>query len=198
MKKTNTKKSKTGKTVKSKTAAKAKSKAKTKTETPALEAKETTGKFYEFSQNNSGGIFVTNKTLCHRLFIEANDAQDATEKAESLGVYFNGVASGRDCPCCGDRWYDSPSEYIFPHNYGTFRTNLHDLPKAKMVKLYKVKTVDLAKSGKEYKVIFPSIKEFAQYCADQYGWTVPDSRIFYMNGAVLEINTNKNTRKTSS
>lgn len=196
MKKTNTKKSKTGKTVKSKTAAKAKSKAKTKTETPALEAKETTGKFYEFSQNNSGGIFVTNKTLCHRLFIEANDAQDATEKAESLGVYFNGVASGRDCPCCGDRWYDHPSELTFPHNYGTFRGGPYELSRGIMEKLYKIKAV--TKSGNSYDVIFPTIKEFAQYCADHYGWTVPDSRIFYMNGAVLEINTNKNIRKTSS
>lgn len=60
--------------------------------------------FYEFQQNNSGGVFVVNDVLCHRLFIEANNADEAIHKAEELGCYWNGVEEGKDCPCCGDRW----------------------------------------------------------------------------------------------
>ena len=178
MKKTAAKKTKKDKPVK---AVKAKYKA------PKIKVKETTGKFFEFNQNNSGGEFVVDGKLCHRLFIEANSPQEACDKAVAMGVYFDGVKDGRDCDCCGDRWYECSTEYRFPHDYGTFRTNLHDLPKSKMVKFYKVKTVDIGKSGKEYKVVFNTIKDFAQYCADQYGWTVPDGRIFYMNGAVVEV-----------
>jgi len=75
-------------------------------------------KFYEFVQNNSGGAFHVTDTLCHRLFIEAEDADAATIKAESLGVYFDGCDSGMDCPCCGDRWY-SCSEIKLPHKHYT-------------------------------------------------------------------------------
>ena len=34
-------------------------------------------KFYEFSQNNSGGSFTVTKDLCHRLFIEAKNEDEA-------------------------------------------------------------------------------------------------------------------------
>ena len=61
--------------------------------------------FYEFDQNNSGGHFVVDDKLCHRLFIEADTREEATEKAEELGCYWDGVDKGIDCPCCGDRWY---------------------------------------------------------------------------------------------
>ena len=27
------------------------------------------------------------------------------------GVYFDGVASGRDCECCGDRWFRDPDGF---------------------------------------------------------------------------------------
>lgn len=62
-------------------------------------------KFYEFGQNNSGGSFVVDDKLCHRVVIEADNAEVANQKAESLGIYFDGVSSGSDCECCGDRWY---------------------------------------------------------------------------------------------
>lgn len=35
--------------------------------------------------------------------------------------------------------------------------------------------------------IFKNIEEFAQYMADEYGWTSPDVRIFYIDGEVKEI-----------
>ena len=81
-------------------------------------------KNYKFDQNNSGGSFTVNNDLCENVIIEANSENEAIEKAESLGIYFNGVSDGCDCECCGDRWY-KPSEMIFPFEYGsnlTFNT----------------------------------------------------------------------------
>lgn len=39
------------------------------------------------------------------VYIEAENAEEANEKALQIGIYFNGVEDGIDCPCCGDRWY---------------------------------------------------------------------------------------------
>lgn len=58
--------------------------------------------FYTFYQNNSGGYFE-GPTM---VIIEAHSADEANEIAEErAGIYFDGVALGRDCWCCGDRWY---------------------------------------------------------------------------------------------
>lgn len=119
-------------------------------------------KFYEFSQNNTGGSFVTNDTLCHRLMIEADSVESANKKAESLGCYWDGCSFGQDCSCCGDRWYQA-SEYDkldFPKEY----------------------TKDLT---------FLDIESYAQHLADKYGWTTPDARIFYADGNIKEIFTKK-------
>jgi hypothetical protein len=74
-------------------------------------------KFYEFSQNNTGGYFDVDAQVCHRLFIEADSARAAKQKALDLGVYFDGIDKGMDCPCCGDRWYGC-EEVEFPHYSG--------------------------------------------------------------------------------
>lgn len=58
--------------------------------------------FYTFRQNNSGGSFIG--TECH--IIEADNATQANHKAYQYDIYFDGCASGRDCSCCGDRWYE--------------------------------------------------------------------------------------------
>lgn len=58
--------------------------------------------FYLYNQNNSGGRFLHN--MPHYLLVEANSANEADSIAEANGVYFNGVANGIDCACCGDRW----------------------------------------------------------------------------------------------
>lgn len=65
-------------------------------------------KFFTFNQNNSGGRFVVDKSegICECVIIEAKNAEQANEIAEKIGIYFNGVDNDRDCPCCGDRWYD--------------------------------------------------------------------------------------------
>lgn len=121
-------------------------------------------KFYEFTQNNSGGNFITDDDVCHRLLIEAGDVDEATEKALELGVYFDGVESGIDCDCCGDRWRRPWSEdpLEFPMEYESYRIG---------------------------KVSFGDAVEYAQLMADEYGWTSPDARIFYKDGTVKEIFT---------
>lgn len=36
-----------------------------------------------------------------------------------------------------------------------------------------------------------TVEEAAQYLADKYGWCSPDARIFYKDGSVKEVYTNK-------
>ena len=58
--------------------------------------------FYTFSQNNSGGFYDGPKYVC----VEASSLEEAVSRALETGiVYFHGVSDGRDCGCCGDRWY---------------------------------------------------------------------------------------------
>ena len=65
--------------------------------------------FYTYIQNNSGGSFKITKKIKHYVIIEADSAKEADEKAESIGLYFDGVKKGIDCPCCGDRWHEAYS-----------------------------------------------------------------------------------------
>lgn len=60
--------------------------------------------FYTYVQNNSYGVFDVNDNVKHYVIIEADSAKEADEKAESIGLYFDGVKKDIDCPCCGDRW----------------------------------------------------------------------------------------------
>lgn len=65
-------------------------------------------KFFTYDQNNSGGRFdVDDKGgIAEAVIIEADSADEANDRAEGLGLYFNGTDDGGpDCPCCGDRWY---------------------------------------------------------------------------------------------
>lgn len=63
--------------------------------------------FYNFHQNNSGGGFDFNEAvgITYNVIIEADDAAHANYLAERIGLYFDGVETGWDCDCCGDRWY---------------------------------------------------------------------------------------------
>lgn len=64
--------------------------------------------FYTFNQNNSGGWFDTDavKGIARRVIVEAGSHYEANRRAEDIGLYFDGCASGIDCSCCGDRWYE--------------------------------------------------------------------------------------------
>lgn len=64
-------------------------------------------KFWTFNQNNTGGSFdyQSKSGITHFVIVEANDQLHAMQRAMDIGLYFNGVDSGADCGCCGDRWY---------------------------------------------------------------------------------------------
>lgn len=69
--------------------------------------KGSTLKFFKFNQNNSGGRFHIDDEngIGPDVWIEAHSADEANSIAESMGIYFDGIDDGRDCSCCGDRWY---------------------------------------------------------------------------------------------
>lgn len=94
--------------------------------------------FYEFHQNNSGGSFEydSDRGLTTIVIIEANSADKANDKLESIGGYFDGSSDdywGGDCPTCGDRWYPVsehdaqpvPSSYGRPLAMSKEQSDLH-------------------------------------------------------------------------
>jgi len=156
--------------------------------------------FYEFDQNNSGGHFHVDDKVCHRLFIEADNEKEALRIAEDIGCYWNGVADGIDCPCCGDRW-DPYGEEINLIKYAAegYRVHIYTgygvdavaewnrrYGKYKIVEAPTFKK-DRAFERYEGSICFNNIEEYVQYIADEYGWTTPDARIFYKDGRVREI-----------
>jgi hypothetical protein len=112
--------------------------------------------WYEFNQNNSGGVFEVTDTVCHRVWIQAGSIDAAVQKAAALGVYFNGVEDGLDCACCGDRWYEPYGATEFPVPYD--------------------KGESLA-----------TVEQYAEFLRDRYGWTDPDSMIYYADGRVVKV-----------
>jgi len=66
-------------------------------------------KFYHFRQNNSGGSFRIDEEagIGINVIIEGTSPSHANFRAEEIGLYFNGCDDGTDCPCCGDRWYNT-------------------------------------------------------------------------------------------
>lgn len=136
-----------------------------------------TAKFYEYNQNNSGGSFIVDKNLCHRLMIEADEQHLADRIAISLGVYFNGCYEGLDCDCCGDRWYPG-HEISFPYQMGCFSEEEANA----ISKKYKGKIVPTKYKpyrDKKFDVVFYDVLDYSQYMSDEYGWTKPEMRIFY-------------------
>lgn len=77
--------------------------------------------FYTFHQNNSHGIMVDDELLGEFVIIEAENAMTANLVAESLGIYFGEVNTGKDCKCCGSRWHTIGEEDArsSPMIYGT-------------------------------------------------------------------------------
>lgn len=61
--------------------------------------------WFEYRQNNSGGVFFMDGYASIYVFIQAESADAANQKAEEVTIYFDGCESDRDCDCCGDRWY---------------------------------------------------------------------------------------------
>lgn len=65
--------------------------------------------FFDFRQNNTGGSFDhdADAGISVVVIIEAENAEAANDKAEEIGLYFDGYG---DCSCCGDRWYAAYGE----------------------------------------------------------------------------------------
>lgn len=162
-------------------------------------------KFYEFSQNNTGGSFDVDSKLCHRLIIEADSIEEAVSRAEQLGCYWDGVEKGMDCDCCGDRWYQAYSEIDLDkinakangweiNKYVDYNQESEEVL-AKTVDLYHgfswIAEPKLAqKLGSTFitgRLRIDTVEQYAQMLANEYGWTTPDCRIFYKSGEVLEI-----------
>lgn len=65
-------------------------------------------KWWVFKQNNSGGTFDHDPEagIGYMVLIEARNTDEASARAQDIGIYFDGCRDGTDCPCCGDRWYE--------------------------------------------------------------------------------------------
>jgi hypothetical protein len=87
--------------------------------------------FYTYRQNNSGGSFIINDNVDQWVIIEAPTGDQADLIADDIGIYFGGVGSGRDCDCCGDRWYPATNDGYdvadVPTIYGKQVTDLQDV-----------------------------------------------------------------------
>ena len=64
---------------------------------------------YGFRQNNSGGYFTEPAETI--IVVDAKSEDHALEVAQKAGLYLDGVQLGRDCDCCGDRWYGGAMEF---------------------------------------------------------------------------------------
>jgi hypothetical protein len=91
--------------------------------------------FHTFNQNNSGGAFVITDDLAMYVIVEGANIDQIVERAQALGIYFDGCETGEDCPCCGDRWdmpwRDELSEQ--PEVYGELVVNSHVLTDSLLV-----------------------------------------------------------------
>lgn len=74
--------------------------------------------FFHYRQNNSGGQVVRDNDVDTHVIIEASDALGASLRARDIGIYFDGVYSGLDCDCCGDRWARQLDGTPTPQIYG--------------------------------------------------------------------------------
>jgi len=157
-------------------------------------------KWYCFRQNNTGGFFITDDKVCHKIYIEAESFKEAVEKAEELGCYWNGVSSGHDCPCCGDRWnkWNDDSMDFNEIQNKTFEADVFDDYYSDTVEKWnemygEFEIVEqpkfVTKWGKRYigKIKIHTLEQYVQYEANKYGWTTPDARLYYANGNVIEI-----------
>jgi len=165
-------------------------------------------KFWEISQNNSGGSFDVDSKVCHRMIIEAETGEQATRIAEDLGCYWDGVENGMDCECCGDRWYGVSEVDLEQANKKWGGYEISEWLQANETRQDAVESLKSQYPGSTWltepkletkysshrvigKIRLDNIEQYAQVMANLYGWTTPDIRIFYANGAVKEIFSNK-------
>lgn len=78
--------------------------------------------YYTYVQVDSYGDYHIDKKkgISEFVIIQAENSDEANETAERIGLYFDGVDSGRDCKCCGDRWVPATEDRAsgFPEVFG--------------------------------------------------------------------------------
>ena len=79
---------------------------------------------FSFRQNNSGGYYT--EPAKSIIVKDASDEKSAIEIALKAGMYFNGIADGKDCSCCGDRWYCMPFDHDTIDEAIEFVSNTYD------------------------------------------------------------------------
>jgi hypothetical protein len=127
-------------------------------------------KWFEYSQNNSGGSFVVNDNICENVYIEATSIEESNAFADSLGIYFDGVSMGIDCGCCGDRWHEPYQNLIFPYNYGSFTL------KEVQILPYKY---EKSKEWDGYDIVFETIQEYVKYLINIISFSLRSTAYLY-------------------
>ena len=155
-------------------------------------------KFYEFSQNNSGGFFDVNDKVCHRVVIEAKNEKEAISIITPMVE-----DQSSSCPCCGDRWSLYPTEIDInewkKEGYPVGVYDFYENPEKRWFSMYGnfprlvEPTWNSDKLGVSRQfhgaIYFNTIEEYCQHLANSYGWTSPDVRIYYTDGTQVEIFT---------
>lgn len=59
------------------------------------------GKFFTFTQNNSGGYNIINDVVAKNLIIESENAEEAITEMFDITSSYSSY-----CGCCGERWND--------------------------------------------------------------------------------------------
>ena len=110
----------------------------------------TTTKLYSFRQNNTFGSW--DEGVGHNVLVEASTSGEANERALTAGVYFNGCTAGRDCGCCGDRWYpayEDPLPFERPLGIGTLEEYLPRESERRLRVVYADGTQDVYSRGSD-------------------------------------------------
>lgn len=157
--------------------------------------REVETKFYEFSQNNSGGHFDIDDNVCHRVIIEALNPEQARSIFEPMIENQSG-----SCPCCGERWSPYFADEITisdwkAKGYAVGVYSHYPDAEQRWMKLYgefprlEEPTWQKRYGSKEFtgKIYFDTIEQYCQFMANAYGWTTPDIRIHYLDGTKKEI-----------
>ena len=152
-------------------------------------------KFYEFNQNNSGGFFDVDENVCHRVIIEATDAEHAQRIFEPMIEN-----QSYSCSCCGDRWsrYDPDEIELSEWKEKGYSIGVYSHYKGAEERWFELyggfPRLEEPSWQTEYgikeftgKIYFDTIEQYCQFLANAYGWTTPDVRIHFLDGTKKRI-----------
>jgi hypothetical protein len=137
--------------------------------------------YYEFRQNNSGGHFEESEDVGITVIIEACCFAEAKEKAEEIGIYFDGVQKGMDCPCCGDRWSEWQDIVKLPTEESLFVKDADEKGKV-YARLVLAGITDIVYDEKHSKLKFTvdTIEQYAEVFAIDDFWAEKASCVLHL------------------